>query len=461
MFLKEVFFKQFARIGRREWPRALLLSGFFFLIIATYWILKPIKRGVIINYFGEDPMQLLGMTFSGAEAEQIGKLMNMVAVYLIVLLFTYLSRRLPRHYLVATFAGLFSATFALFAWLIQSPTEPVVWSFYILGDMFNTAMVALFWAFSNDIATSDEAKRTYGIIGLGGVVGGFIGATIVNTYVEQFGRSPLLLFCIVPMVLMTIIAFIVHKRETDGSDEQLPAAEGRGANVALEGAKLVLKSKYLLAIAGIIGIYELTSNIIDYQLAATVERTITESLAKDEFFGLVGQLIGIISIGVQLALTTYVLRRFGVRVALFFLPIAVLAGSAGFLILPTLFFAAAMSVSDNALNYSINQSAKEALYTPTNEQVTYKAKAFIDMFVQRFSKVVSVVLNLAIAAIFVSGERWLSLFSLVMIAGWLYLVWYAGSEFKRITGGTTTDDADPDADADPETDEAERDTVEA
>lgn len=432
--LKDIFYRQFADIRRDEWPTALMLSAYFFLVIATFWILKPLKRGVIVNYFGDDPIRFLGMTFGGAEAEQIGKILNMIAVYLIVVLFTYLARRFARHHLTLIFGVIFCATFALFAQLVQDPTELVVWSFYVYGDMFNTVMVALFWAFTNDVVRSDQAKRSYGIIGLGGVVGGFVGATVVSTSVESFGRAPLLLACIVPMVIIVIIAYAVHAREKrQGGDNEPdgPAAPGRSASTAVEGAKLVFSSKYLLAIMGIIATYELVSNIIDFQLAAVVEREIEAALAKDSFFALVGQLIGLVSIGVQLLLTAFVMKRFGLKVALMFLPIAILFGTVGFLVVPGLLFVAMMSVSDNALNYSINQSAKEALYVPTTKDVKYKAKAFIDMFVQRTAKVVSVFLNLIFASVFVSGVRWLSLVVLAMLGLWVNLVRYVGNQFTR------------------------------
>ena len=341
---------------------------------------------------------------------------------------------MPRHWLVAIFTAIFSAAFALYAAVINDLNEGIVWSFYVFGDMFNTAMVGLFWAFTNDITRPDEANRTYGIIGLGGVLGGFIGATIVSSSVEDVGRAKLLLLCIVPMVLIAIIAFVVQRLATrgDAKEARRPAASKgkKGASAALEGARLVFKSKYLLAIAGLIGAYEVVSNIIDFQLAATVEAN-AESLEIDAVFALVGQVIGIGSIIVQLFLTSFVLRTFGIRVALMFLPAFILLGSLGFLILPTLFFAAAMSASDNALNYSINQSAKEALYTPTSPDETYKAKAFIDMFVQRFAKVISVVLNLAMAAAFASGVRWLSLITLGVLVLWFFLIKHAGEGFRE------------------------------
>ncbi len=432
--LKDIFYRQFADIRREEWPTALMLSAYFFLVIATFWILKPLKRGVIVNYFGDDPIQFLGMTFGGAEAEQIGKILNMIVVYLVVILFTYLARRFARHHLTLIFGVIFSASFVLFAALVQNPTEAVVWSFYVYGDMFNTVMVALFWAFTNDVVRSDQAKRSYGVIGLGGVVGGFVGATVVSTSVESFGRAPLLLFCIVPMVIIVAIAYAVHARSRKGDtsgEPDGPAAPGRSASTALEGAKLVFSSKYLLAIMGIIATYELVSNIIDFQLAATIENQITADLEKDSFFALVGQLIGLVSIAVQLFLTAFVMKRFGLKVALLFLPVAILFGTVGFLAVPGLLFVAMMSVSDNALNYSINQSAKEALYVPTTKDVKYKAKAFIDMFVQRSAKVISVFLNLIFASLFVSGVRWLSLVVLGMLGLWISLVRHVGNRFEK------------------------------
>lgn len=431
--LREIFYKQFADIRPEERVRAGLLSLFFFLIIATYWILKPLKRGLIINHFGEDPIHLLGFTFSGAQAEQIGKVLDLFAVYVVVILFVHLARRFPRHHLVTIFCCLFAGLFIMYSRLVHSGSDLMVWSFYIFGDMFNTAMVALFWAFTDDIVNPSEAKRTYGLIGLGGVLGGFVGATLVSTTVESIGRATLLAVCVAPMAAIAGIAYYEHRRTS--SNRQVsgdaPAASASRRSAALEGAALILRSRYLLAIAGLIACYELVSNVIDFQLSATVEMAIPRSLERDAFFGRVGQAVGVLSIIVQLFLTSYVLKRFGIRTALSFLPVAILVSSMGFAVAPVLLFAASMSIADNALNYSINQSAKEALYVPTSNDATYKAKAFIDMFVQRLAKVVSVMLNLFFSIAFVGGIRWLSLVTFVMLLGWFALIYFVSKGFLR------------------------------
>lgn len=61
----------------------------------------------------------------------------------------------------------------------------------------------------------------------------------------------------------------------------------------------------------------------------------------------------------QLFLTSLVMRKLGVGAALLVLPVAPLVGTLGYLAVPTLLFAVILSVSDNSLSYSINQTAKE------------------------------------------------------------------------------------------------------
>jgi len=425
--------KNFFDIKKEEWPNVLLMSLFFFMVIATFWVLKPLKRGLLVNFYQDNPLQLLGTSFAGAEVEQLAKVVNMVVVYAIVVLFTYLSRKLKRQHLNLFLNIFFGGLFILFAILLRSPDPATSWSFYVLGDMFNSAIVTFFWAYSNDIFNPDQAKRTYGIVGLGGIIGGIVGSTLVVGYVGEVGRSTLLYICLIPLAVMVTIGYIVNQRAKPTSGKkQKPCAEGKQCSALFEGADIVFKSKYLLAIVGIIALYEMVSNIVDFQLSATIASGISGDLEKDAYFGFVGQITSIISLIVQLFLTSFVMKRYGVCIALLFLPIAITLGSIGFLVIPSLLFVTIMSASDNSLNYSINQSAKEALYTPTEQDVKYKAKAFIDMFVQRFAKVLAVVLNLVVAAwVGLEYVRWLSIACLIILVFWMLVVRYAGKEFEK------------------------------
>jgi len=251
----------------------------------------------------------------------------------------------------------------------------------------------------------------------------------------MLGRQGLLLLCILAMATIAFLAWFVNSRATDADEIQKQEEKDdkeKSVSAALEGAKLVFSSKYLLAILGIIGFYEIISNIIEFQLSASVETSAMQGTEIDAFFGVYGLLIGAVSISVQLFATPYVMNKKSIGAALLILPVLDFILSIGFLAVPILWIAAALSINDNALYYSITQSAKESLYTPTSRDAKYKAKAFIDMFGQRAAKVFAVVLNLVVVAyVGIEHVRWLSIAALFVIGGYFVVVRYAGKEFKN------------------------------
>jgi AAA family ATP:ADP antiporter len=196
---------------------------------------------------------------------------------------------------------------------------------------------------------------------------------------------------------------------------------------------LVFSSPYLLSIVAIVGLYEIVSTVMDFQFTSTVAHYLNGP-AIGEQFSTVFAITNVVSMLVQLFLTSFVMSRLGVGVALLFLPVAVLAGSMGFTVLPILWVGSSLNTVDNGFSYSINQSS---LYVPTTKDEKYKAKAFIDMFVQRFAKAVAVGVSLGITVVFqdFSSIRWLSGFTIPIIIVWIFAVRYAGRKFREMTEG--------------------------
>jgi AAA family ATP:ADP antiporter len=139
------------------------------------------------------------------------------------------------------------------------------------------------------------------------------------------------------------------------------------------------------------------------------------------------------SLLVQLFVTSTVMQTWGVGAALLILPFTTAVGSLAFLAWPSLWVGSMLNTADNAFSYSVNQSAKEALYVPTTDDEKYKAKAFIDMFVQRAAKTVAVALSLAMGAWFhdFSSVRWLAVPTLALIGVWTVAARYAGRQFPH------------------------------
>lgn len=426
-------------IPREKLPKALLMAFFFFLVISMFWVLKPMKVAIFMDFYSEEGFNLFGWQMAASQAEQLAKTLNMVMAAIGVILFTWLSHRFTRQKLVYICSSFFIVCFVGYSLVISNPSAPLAWTFYLFGDFFNTVMVVLFWAFLNDIVLKEEAKKLYGLCGLGGVLGGFFGSFVIRAFVKEAIRPPLLLACIGGAALVMLTAFLVG-RIARREEEQIHVIEEpqpeikmpKKGRAAIEGAKLVFSSKYLLAIVAIIGCYEIVSSIMDFQWKTTVNNLVApENLSV--YYPTIFLITNSVAVFVQLFLTSMVMRKLGVGIGLLFLPIAVFCSSTAFLIFPILLLGNFLTWSDNSLNYSINQSSKEALYVPTTPEVKYRAKAFIDMFVMRFSKTIAVVINLAVsAAVGIRDIRWLSIASITMLIIWFFAVRYAGRQFEII-----------------------------
>ena len=433
--MKDRWFGALGAVRRSEWPFAVLMFTYVFLVIATFWVLKPLKKGLFIQYYDQAGLMIGTHHFAAAEAELLAKVLNMVVALAAVAVFTWLARTLRRERLTAVLMAFFVVADVTFAQLLRAPGAATVWSFYLFGDLFSTLMVATFFAFLNDSVTAEAAKRLYGFIGLGAVLGGVVGSSVLGALVAELAAPTWLYACAAIGAVIVGVAIAAGRLVPAPADARRPAPSAASRNPAFAGAALVVRSPYLLSIAAIVGIYEIVSTVMDFQFTSTVTHFLDGDAIKTHL-SRVFAITNVASMLVQLFLTSAVMQTWDVGAALLILPAATSLGSLVFLGLPTLWTGSALNTVDNAFSYSINQSAKESLYVPTSEDEKYQAKAFIDMFVQRAAKALAVLLSLGMSAWFgdFGSVRWLSVLTLALAAGWVWAARYAGRQFAERRG---------------------------
>jgi ATP:ADP antiporter, AAA family len=429
------FLGAFGAVRRGEWPFSLLMFTYVFLVIATFWVLKPLKKGLFIQHYDHSGLSLMGHHFAAAEAELGAKVLNMGVAIVAVALFTWLSRSLRRERLTAVLMAGFVTADLVFAQLLRHPGGSTVWAFYLYGDLFSTLMVATFFAFLNDSLSAEAAKRLYGFIGLGAVLGGVVGSSVLSALVSRLSAPAWLYVCaVVGLVVVGVAVMAGRLVQPAAGRPARDSAPSSGGNPAFEGARLVLRSRYLLSIAAIVGLYEIVSTVMDFQFTSAVAHSL-DGAAIPAHLSVVYAITNVTSLLVQLFVTSTVLQTWGVGAALLILPLTTALGSVTFLMRPTLWTGSLLNTADNAFSYSVNQSAKETLYVPTSDDEKYKAKAFIDMFVQRAAKAIAVGLSLGMSAWVgdFSSVRWLSFLALGLIAVWGMAAQYAGRQFSTET----------------------------
>lgn len=234
-------------IRKSELPLALLMFSYFFLVITSFWILKPIKKSLFIEFYDKGGFDLFAWHMSGPQAELLAKVLNMVVAFVAVVVFTWLARRFRRQQLTFIFTTFFLASYVAYSFIIEKPQSITVWTFYLFGDLFSTLMVATFFAFLNDSVTPDAAKRLYGLVGLGGVVGGVFGTTTVRVLIARINTVGWLWIAFGLGLVILAVAMgagrMVDRNPPPEPEPEISEPEPRGeSNPAIEGARLVFSS---------------------------------------------------------------------------------------------------------------------------------------------------------------------------------------------------------------------------
>ena len=176
------------------------------------------------------------------------------------------------------------------------------------------------------------------------------------------------------------------------------------------------------AIAAVICISSLVTTLTGWQFLALMQQFLVKKDAIAAFYGEFNFYAGVLSLLFQLLLTTRFLRRFGIGTALFVLPVTVLLGSTGLVILGTLGAAVALKGCDQVLRYSLDKSTTELLYLPLSVRIKLQVKWFIDTVIWRLGDGLAGLTVLIFATTLHWPARQISWIALLLVAGWLAAV---------------------------------------
>lgn len=420
------------------------------LVLTIFWILKPLKKSLFIGlYDGDQTFKLGSMEMLGSSAELLAKGMNLLIAFMLVVFLTLVTRLAKRQRLTYCCMGLIIAMTFYFSLQINEPSESTVWLFYWFGDLYISLMLAAFFSFLHDTVDLRNAKRLYGFIVLGAVSGGAVGSTYFRGWIEEMNNQQWLHTIIGIGVVICLLAFAagwmaksIPHHEPKPSPNDVPKKK---FNAAIEGASLVFKSRYLIAIAGIVGFYEITSEVLDYQFTAMTERFVPKEDIGSHF-GTVYAIGNIAALVVQLCFSVFAagFPKYRIHWILLALPLAVALSSLFFIIAPILLAASLLKISDSTFAYSVNQTGRETLYNPLSRQEKYVARAFVEVFIQRTGKVAALLIAFLVPMFLntrneagqletnLLGLQLLGGFTCIIVAIWFYCVKIVGRKFESL-----------------------------
>jgi AAA family ATP:ADP antiporter len=127
-----------------------------------------------------------------------------------------------------------------------------------------------------------------------------------------------------------------------------------------------------------------------------------------------------------------ILSRFGVRAALLVSPLVAFAGYGLVAVAPVLSLVRIAKVAENSLDYSLQNTARQALYLVTSRAEKYAGKTLIDTLLVRVGDVLSAAVVWAGARAGASTASFAAL-NLGLVALWIVAVVAIGAEHARRT----------------------------
>ena len=394
----------------RELRRAAPLFVYLFLTIATTVASKAARDALFLGRFDATALPYVDI----AVALIVGLV---VGLYIRVGSRTNL-RNVQIGSLV-TFAALSVFFWSQSARATATRSDALFVAIYVFVGVLSVLMPTQVWTLANYVMTTREAKRAFGLIGSGAILGWIVGGLATRQVVGRFGTESTLLWVAGTLMVSAVIVWRVWERRPSRLDSDT-SATGDEEGSLWSSLGLVRASSYLTAIAFVIWLSSFVTTITGWQFKAIAKANIpaTDQLAM--FFGSFNMLAGVAALFLQLLFTGRILRSAGIGVTLFIVPAALTLSSIGLLVLGSLVAAVGLKASDQVLRYSIDKATVELLYLPVRSDLTFRVKSFIDTVVYRLGDASGGLAVLLCASVLGWSPRHLTWIALVALSGWIW-----------------------------------------
>jgi len=403
-----------ADVRANEVRLTLLMGGYYFVLLITYYLLKPARDSLFLVELGAEQLPLVFMIIA-------------VVVAPVVRLHRWAAQQLSVRALMTAATGVLIGSLVLL-WAVLGWQQR--WLFYVLYvwvSIYGALVVSQFWLFANYVFTAAQARRLFVVLNVGAMLGAFFGGEVANALVDGLGMATRDLLLVTGGVLgaSLVLVYAALRNAAEGApanDTDTPDLDDEDeslTSVRLADTLRTIRSSWLLVfIVGIIALEMMTATFVDYQFKAiTAEAFPTE----EELTGFMATFYGrvsLLALVFQLFLLPRLLRNYGVGSALLLMPVGLFIGTIVLLIIPGLWAAVLLRGTDQSFEHSADKVGRELLFLPVPMDVKEQVKVFIDVVVDRGFRGLAGGMLMLLVAGFGVGVRGLAGLTLLFIVGW-------------------------------------------
>ncbi|MEX2261010.1 MAG: Npt1/Npt2 family nucleotide transporter [Bryobacteraceae bacterium] len=416
-----LFWRSVWDVREGELLRTLFMALYLLFVLFAYYILKPVSRALFLSKLDIDQLPVLYLLIAALGG-------TFAFVYTKVAFKTSLQTA------VTAATGFTIACLVLIWWLLGMQLDWMLYVFNIWVSLFAIVLVSQGWLVAANVFDSREAKRLYGLLGLGAVIGAAFGGSFTAYTVKALDIEPRNLVLV--SALLLVFAYLSYRMaiaQKGVSIAKARAAEAEEAEFAFSDIVQAISSyRHLQVIIGIMILTYVVDNMISYQFEAMAQQHYTDRESLTAFLGsFYGIYLNAVTFGLQFFLTALVVRRLGVGGTLQIMPVAIVSASLLAYIFPGLILASVARLTEASTRYTFNRTGMELLYMPLPAELKNRTKAFVDIFVDRLGRGLGAVILLLFTTLGGMEVRQVPLLVIIFAGAWIYLSVLASRQYTR------------------------------
>jgi ATP:ADP antiporter, AAA family len=409
--------KGFFDVRAGEYLRTIFMALYLMFVLFAYYILKPVSRALFLNQFDIDKLPYLYILIA-------------VGGGILAYLYTKLAVKSSLKVAVGWSTALTAASLVGLWWLIGLGLDWVLYLFNVFVSLFSVVLVSQGWLVAANVFDSRQAKRLYGLLGMGAVIGAAFGGTFTAQTVKIIGPRHLLLASAV-MVLLAYGAFWMVTRQKGVTLAGARAADSEEAEFQFRDILGALANhRHLQVITGIILLTFIVDVTIEYQFNAMAKLAYPSKTQLTAFLGnFYGLWLNLVTFSLQFFLTAAVVRWFGVGGTLQIMPVTISATALVTFFLPGVQSSAGLRLTEAATRYTLNRTGMELLYLPLPTDLKNRTKAFVDIFVDRMGRGLGGMILVLCTTVLALAPKYISLVTIGFSLLWILLATRASREY--------------------------------
>uniref|UniRef100_A0A832I334 ADP,ATP carrier protein n=1 Tax=Eiseniibacteriota bacterium TaxID=2212470 RepID=A0A832I334_UNCEI len=385
------------RLEADELRRALSLGALLFALTGSYTLVKTARDAQFLAHL---PATTLPWVYLGV---------GLVTLATSAAWARFMQRR-PASDTLAWGALVTAASLAAFAWAFRVDQDWIPVAFYVWVNVYGLILMAQFWTYTNTVSNPREARRIFGLVGVGGILGGLAGGVLAAPLALRFGVPALLLAAAALVVL-------VAPRAWRGRARELVARREEGAPARAAGSPL--RHRYVRWLAAAAACSVVATALLDLAFKIELQQRFPQPAQMASFLGAFYTLVNLASLGVQLFVTRWALQSLGAGWSAAVLPTGLALGAGLALVAPGFGAVLSARIWDQSMRQSLNKSATELFFFPLEPALRRRAKAFIEAGLERMGDALAGALALAVGALVGTSTQTVAAMVAAIVALWV------------------------------------------